>query len=120
MMGIIKIHFGHCVGKYGPGLLCQDRPAADRCCACFNYFQFDENKLGGLSNHASNKPITLTNGYLNDIKGMSCTHFTLFDHCFFYHLIIIDRLALQLAAEASGHVSSAAPGWTGLRPVAVV
>ena len=43
-MRIIKIHFGHCVRKYDPcywitlWLLCRDRPAAARRCACFPYF----------------------------------------------------------------------------------
>ena len=40
-MEIIKILFGHCVGKCGPGtklphILC-DRPTAARCWACFIY-----------------------------------------------------------------------------------
>ena len=40
-MRIAKIHFGHCVGKYDPyywitpWLLCRDRNAAARRCACF-------------------------------------------------------------------------------------
>ena len=42
-MVIIKIHFGHCLGKYGPWyritpyLLCRDRPAAALRCAYFIY-----------------------------------------------------------------------------------
>ena len=40
-MGVMKIHFGHHVGKFDPWywitpyLLCRDRPAAARRCACF-------------------------------------------------------------------------------------
>jgi len=39
-MGIIRIYVGHCVGKYGPwywttpNILCRDRPAPARRCAC--------------------------------------------------------------------------------------
>ena len=46
MMGIIKIHFGHYVGKYDPlywitpYILCRDRPAAARRCAYLFLFWF--------------------------------------------------------------------------------
>ena len=43
-MGIIKIHFGHYIWKYGPWywilpyLLCGDRSVAARLCACFFFY----------------------------------------------------------------------------------
>ena len=43
---VITIHFGNCVGKYSPWysiipyLLCGDRPAAARRCACFSIVCF--------------------------------------------------------------------------------